>query len=1302
MKETGNWIVALTLWMVGLTAVVAQPAFRRLGLADGLRVGTVSDLKEDERGFVWMGTSRGLVRFDGSSATVFDRRTCPSLPGSVVTKVLDDGHGGFWLQTSGGICHFDRRTLSAEQLHPVDRDGHRVEDAVLYEVRDGGKLYLASGSDVYLCDPENNGRCTLLVVRPLGMDRRYAPALLGDGSGGLWLGFPNRGIWHGDGRRAPVLLGEHAHTPLQLVDYSADTLMVGTLTRGVWMMNKHTGESRKLGIPDQSDDNIFAHAFLRVSKREWWIGTETGIYVMRDGAVGEHLSYDAYDPLSISDDCVRSLLMDSRGGVWVGTEKGGVCYMPSGTDGIRRSVSGSRCQWLHGRHVTALAETSDGTLWVGTDDGGLSGTGPAATKNWPLTSPHVKALLARGHELWVATYTGGLNVIDTKTGQVRWYGKTSAPGSLKNQEDVCLTEDSSGRLWVGTTTDVFGFDDRTEQFTPIEGVEGWVEDLVADGANGLWIATRKQGLLHYDIHQKTLKAYTYIEGDSSSVCRGSLTCLLIDHDGRLWIGSAEDGLCMMDRQTGRCRHMDETNGLPEGAVCSLQEDADGDIWVSTTYGLALLDVEKWTTGGVWCRRHWQDDAGFSPRASLLTSKGELCWGCTNGFVSFVPSALLRPSPVYTPLVTDVFFPQGGTDGFLTPAALDVEDGELVMRQGSATFGVRLSALDYVSGNGGKMEYRLLGSGSDGWVTVLPGGTAQWTDLRQGRYELVARYAADGRTWSDEVVCLHIHVLPPWWLTTWAWVLYALLAAALAWIIWKWMRRRRLAELQRERREWEAKAKDESVRARINFFTHVAHEIRTPVSLIRASVEQGVTEENQGMLERNVDRLTNLVNTLLEFRRMESDVQPVVCSEVDVTATIRSVLESFSPMIQQKGLLVSNPKTSDIYAECDEQALQTILTNLLSNAVKYAEKHISVDVHIDSEDVVLTVWNDGQPIEPELCERIFEPFVKGEHADNPTSTGIGLSLVRLLVKKMQGSVDVCSDDKGTAFTIRLRKIQTQPLFTPDGESNADPFVTQSTTPSSVSLLIVEDNDDMRDYLRRQFSSVYNVLTASDGQEAWALLSQTDVSLIVSDVMMPRMDGFELCRRIKSTLLTCHIPVVLLTAKTTEQEHVQGYGYGADAYVDKPFSTGVLMAQVESILLNRKRQQKHFLSATPLVEPKPESKSEEPIMVLTELDQKFADRLNAYISEHLSEEDFNIDALASHMSMSRRNFHRKMKALSGCTPGDYIHACRMRRAGELLATRRYRVGEVGLLVGFHSMAHFSRAFQKYYGVTPSNYS
>lgn len=1274
---------------------------------------TINSIYQDSLGFMWFATNRGLVRFDGSNVKEYNRQNVDAQKGLLnsnrIYSIKGGADGCMWLRTGDGIVIFHPE---AETFLPLELKwkGQQLSGISYQQFDANGHALLKTANGVFEYDTKNQKLICLNTTLEDEPEVEVS-AVCYDRYNNIWLGYPNRGIYRYDKARQTVsMVCPNPHVPIIIGDYSADSLIFGTINKGVFIMSKRTGGSRKLSIPDNVNDNIFPTGFCTVSDHEAWISSESGIYILCNGQVADHLQHSNNDLFSLSSNKVSSIWRDRQGGIWAGTRTAGINYYSPNANKIRLYYPCNRFPGFQGSHITSLVEDNEGNVWVGSEDEGLfcmvanGTTQHFTTATLPqLRANHITSLLMKNDELWVGTYTGGLSVLDTRSAQWRHYEKTKDDGSLKNNEENCLLVDDEGRLWIGTTTHLFLYNDERRDFRLIDGIEAWINDVVDDHAGNLWIATAQHGLLCYRKSDGRVTSFTHQPHSSSSLCFGGLSCLFVDEKGQLWIGSDEDGLCVLDNKRQQFSRIGKDEGLTGGEVCKIMADDEGCVWVSTAEGLSKLDVETFRV--IQTLDNNQGLLGgrqFYSRSGMKTRNGELYWGCTNGYIAFHSEDIRQQQQTNPPVATEVKYSQenGGT--------LQQGDGAvcLTLPYNEAAFRTQLSARDYEHGNTGVFQYRLEGYDNE-WQTCDRRTVVTYNNLPPGSYLLYARYSAEGLTWSEAKTVIRVKVLPPWWGTWWALVLYLLLVAASCVFAIRYMKKNKAKAIAQQRKEWEKQQEEESMEARINFFTNIAHEIRTPVSLIKLSVEQmedeGVKTKGMEVLNRNTTRLTELVNELLEFRRWEVSTSPLHPVELDVCHLLKLTTDNFAPTIEKKGIAVGLHGVDCTHTVLtDEKALTIILTNLVGNATKYCRQTIDVSVKERDGNVVMHFSNDGPSIPAEIREHLFEPFVKSESEHN--STGLGLALVKLLAEKIGAQISYSSTDATTCFTLSIpvttRGKQTSSSNSPVVSDEVIPQATAETDSATPTIMIVEDNDDLRTFLSERLSDKYRVLTATDGQEGWKLLQEQEADVVVSDVMMPRMDGFELCGRIKSHIATCHVPVVLLTARTTEPDHIKGFKTGADAYMDKPFSVRQLQAQLESLLLNRQLQRRRWLNQ----ETQTDTTQEESVkseMFTSPIDQQFYQKLTDYINSHMSDEDFNIDLLAQHMNMSRSNFHRKMKALFGTTPGDYVFMNRMRRAAQLLAEGRLRVGEVASEVGFQSVSHFSRAFLKQYGVQPSNY-
>lgn len=1269
----------------------------------------INSIYQDSLGFVWMATNQGLVKFDGSNVKEYKRQNIDAQKGKLgsncIYSIRRADHESVWLRTEDGIVVFNPENESFLPLE-LTWNGQKLQDISSMQLGTNGHALLKTRSGIFDFDTQTHELVHLNTTLENKPDIEVSAICL-DRHNSIWLGISNRGICRYDkNRHTARLIGSNPHVPIIISDYSADSLIFGTINHGVFIMSKRTGVSRKVAIPDKADDNIFATSFCMVSDQELWISSESGIYILHNGKIIHHLQHSSSDPFSLSSNKVTTLWLDQHGGIWAGTRNAGINYYSPSANKIHLYYPCNRFPGFLGTRITSLAEDNEGNVWSGSEDEGLfcrmtDGTVKHFTiATLPqLHANHITCLRMRNEELWVGTYTGGLSVFNMRSGLWRHYEKTPEEGSLKNNEDNCLLVDDEGRMWIGTTTHLFLYDEQKDCFILTEGIREWINDIIDDHEGNLWLATSHGGLICYRKCDGQVFTYTHQPKSSSSLCFGTLSCLHLDVDGKLWIGSNEDGLCVLDRKRRQFHHIDSSNGLAGGMICAMISDDDGSIWISTTEGVSKVDRESLNVLQTLHNRQGLLNRQFYPRACMKAHNGELFWGSTNGYIAFYPEDIEQQQRTFSPVATEVSFTQD------KHGTLERFNGRLrlTLPYSESAFRTILSARDYERENTGIFQYRLDGFEKE-WQTCDGHPVVSYNQLPPGQYTLYARYSTDGLTWSEDVTIMEVKVLPPWWGTWWAFILYILLLGAIAFWAFHYARQSRIKAIAKQRDIWESQRKEESMKARIDFFTNVAHEIRTPVSLIKLSVEQmkDTRGKVKGMdvLNRNVKRLTELVNELLEFRRWEASALPLNSQILDLGHLVKITTETFAPTFEKKKVDVClQDMKSAIQVRADEKALSTILTNLVGNAAKYCNHHIDIRVEEQDGRAIVEVENDGTPVPTEIRKRLFEPFVKGE--GNQMSTGLGLSLVKLLADKIGATVHFCGTDEQTIFTLSL------PLYSADTDiyqksDLRDAPVSDKENETTACILVVEDNDDLRNFLQERLSEHYHVLTSIDGQDAWNLLQGQDVDVVVSDVMMPKMDGFELCGKIKSQITTCHIPVVLLTARTTEPDHIKGLKIGADAYMDKPFSAQQLLAQIESIILNRRLQHKRWLSLVAQTDTQSGVEESRAEIFTNPIDQQFHQQLNEFIDSHMSDDEFNIDLLAQYMNMSRSNFHRKMKALFGTTPGDYVFMVRMQRAAALLSEGRLRVGEVAAEVGFQSVAHFSRTFLKQYGVQPSNYA
>lgn len=641
--------------------------------------------------------------------------------------------------------------------------------------------------------------------------------------------------------------------------------------------------------------------------------------------------------------------------------------------------------------------------------------------------------------------------------------------------------------------------------------------------------------------------------------------------------------------------------------------------------------------------------------------------------------------------------------------------ELVLQPDQNSFSFRVAALDFQAPRMNQIMYKLDGF-DDEWLPVGESPVVSYSNLWYGNYTFRVKASNSDGVWNENEVSLIVRILPPFYLTIWAYCVYVLLIIGCSlYAVW-YFKQRSNYKHRRQMEKFEQEKEREIYHAKIDFFTNVAHEIRTPLTLIKGPLENIIlkkkvdaeTREDLNIMKQNTERLLNLTNQLLDFRKTESQGFRLDFAKCNITEVLKETHLRFTSLAKQKGLefTLQLPET-DFYAHVNQEAFTKIISNLLNNAVKYSEHYIHVSLEVTEGDEsnvfrIRTV-NDGVIIPREMREEIFQPFVRfNEREDGKvtTGTGIGLALSRSLAELHQGTLAMGEEENSNTFCLTLPIVQDMTItLTPETKAEPEPV---SEVPVEVeqgekkdnrpTVLVVEDNPDMRAFVVRQLSKEYAVLSAVNGAEALKMLDGNYVNLVVSDVVMPVMDGFELCKTIKSDLNYSHIPVILLTAKTNIQSKIEGMELGADAYIEKPFSVEYLQACASNLIQNREKLRRTF-AQSPFVAAN--------TMALTKADEDFIKRLNEVILANLNNPEFSMDDIADSLNMSRSNFYRKIKGVLDLSPNEYLRLERLKKAAQLLKEGEGRVTEICYMVGFNSPSYFAKCFQKQFGVLPKDF-
>lgn len=1283
--------------------------FRHYTISEGLSVNAVYSIMQDSKGRMWFGTIDGLHSFDGNRIRVWRDAQIATLGPYIYTVFEHDRH--LYVGSDEGLSLFDLRMESFSEFDVRTEAGEGIRTPVRHVMKDSkGNLWISTlGQGVFRYNPQQGK--LFQYVAPGKSISDFVYSVTEDSSGTIWLATQDAGI----GRYIvskdvfqPIVSNLHKSIRVIFED-SQHNLWAGSSTEGLFRVDKSAKQLVPAVKPFGDNRPLQVRKIVEKSIGVLMFASDEGLTEYNTGT-GEvtSLKVDSKYPDGLNDNYLHDLFIDREGSLWIGTYFGGVNYV-SATGNNYKHYNRKNSQ-LDARIVSVFAKADSDNLWIGTDDAGVfywnrrdntfksyySATGKSAP-----SYHNIHALMQDGDKLYIGMYMGGLDILNLKTGTFKNYKAMPSPYSLYSSEIYALYKDRRNQIWVGTTQGLNRYDAENDRFIRVYEVKSAdVSCILEDSEGYLWVCSLNNGIFRFNYQEQEWKHFRHSSEEGHGLITDQIVTACIDEKGGLWFGTYGNGLMKYDYKSGTFARVD----LPSYIRVVHKIIADkGHLWFTTNNGLYCYDPEKEETKSYNKYDGLQENL-FLPNSGIQLPDGTIMVGGINGFNEFHPDKIRHNSQVPAVILTDFqLFNQPVKIGSEhSPLSMSVTYSDhLTLRHEHSMFSFTAVTLSYTNPSKNLYRYKLDGFEKE-WTETDAPPRVTYTNLPAGNYVFrVSASNADG-VWNKDAVALPIKILPPWWRSTPMIFAYVLIViGSLVYVFYRINRkhRKRIAVLTME--------KDKEIyQSKIEFFTHIMHEIRTPLTLILAPLEN-VMQMNGTIkdalpklqtIERNGKRLLTLVNQLMDFRKVESGRMNLTLTVADIKTLLANVYQRFqlSAEMKQIELITSMPEDA-CYVKVDPEAFTKIVSNLLSNALKFTRTHIWIDLMVNAGGKVeLRVKDDGQGIPAKDREKIFMPFyqvAENRKADS-VGTGIGLSLVKKLVDMMNGELALESEPgKGTAFIVRFNA-ETPPEETPEAERP------ETTLPSAAEavgntgqyhILVVDDNRDLRDYLQSLLSD-YRVTCASDGQEAWDLLPKIMPDLIISDVMMPVMSGIQLCRKVKETLSVSHIPVILLTAKATTDDYVEGFDSGADIYIEKPFSADVLKAQIGSLFKNRERSRREFKS-----EPMASSAG----MSCSKLDAAFMEKVAKIVEERMADPDFTIDILAQEAGISRSGLFNKLKAIAGMTPNDYVRLIRLKKAAVLLAEEGLSSSEACFQVGFSSPSYFAKCFQTQFGVSPTGF-
>lgn len=1319
MYTKPNKLFFLLFLLYSLTTVCHSQSytFKHYQVENGLSYNSVICSLQDKKGFLWFGTKDGLNRFDGYTFKIF--RNDPDNPKSIgsnfIHSLYEDKTQTIWVGTLTGLYKYNPLQESFSLVPPSK--GKDVRDVRLDSK--GNVWYIAG---LVLCRyNEKTGKNSIYQTRPhLGVTSVSINA-----KDDIWVsstdGFIQKYNPATDSFTNYNLFDKSEPAISNWIEKVYDTekgfLLVGTSSQGIKVFDTKTLTYKELLTSNPDQTAIYARDFIASGNDEFWMATESGLFIynMKTGKY-TNLRNKFNDPYSISDNAVYTLCKDKEGGIFAGTYFGGVNYYAKEFTSFDKFFPQASGNSLSGYAVKEICSDKNGNLWIGTEDAGLNKLDPKTgifehfKPNGSKTSiahTNVHGLLATGNELWIGTFEHGLDVMDIRTSKViRHYQVGTAPNQLKSNFIESILKTKSGEILIGSSYGLYRYNKDSDDFSLLNEVPGNLhyQFLMEDRSGNVWAGSLRDGLYIYNLHDKRSISYKFEENNPKSISSNAINSIFQDSKGIIWVAT-ENGLNRFNEKDRNFTRYNSKNGFQSNVFYRVLEDKRNNLWISTSGGLISFSPDGIIKSYTRSNGLLSDQFNYS--SAFMDKAGRMYFGSVKGMISFLPDQFTKNQFVPPIYITgfQVYNKELQIGKKNTPLTQSINfTNQLKLSHSQSTFSIDFAALGFTAPE--MTEYTYMMEGLDkSWTYLKTNRKVYFTNLSPGTYTFKVKATNSSGVWNPHVAMLKIIISPPYWASPVAYLLYFITMVTVIYYGIKYYHRWISDKNKRKIERWESKKETELYQAKIEFFTYVTHEIRTPLTLIKGPLEEVIRhaeavpqlKENLTTMEKNTNRLIELTDQLLGFRKTEIKGFNLSFVNVNINDILKENCSRFKTAIEHKKLelTVDLPQTP-LYAYADLEALNKIFTNLIDNAVKYSRNEISVQLIAYDKNFVISVTSDGKVIPENFQEKIFEPFFRMSNAGSERGNGIGLPLARSLTELHEGTLQLKNEDKKYntfVLTLPIRHEQEFKISLTETNPIAKSITQKKDSINCPTILIVENNTEIRTFIADKLVKNFVVLQAGNGQEALDILKEKSAHLIISDIMMPVLDGIELCRAVKENLEYAHIPVILLTAKNTLQSKIEGLEVGADAYLEKPFSPDHLLTQISNLLAGRDKIKNYFASS-PLVHIKS--------MAYNKADEAFLETLYEAIHKNLDNKSLDVDQLADIMHMSRPTLYRKIKAISNLSPHELINITRLKRAAELLVEGNHKILKISAMTGFSSQTQFGRSFLKQFGMTPSEYA
>ena len=1357
----------LPLLMSPALAQEKELAFRHLSISDGLSQSSVISITQDQKGLLWFGTRDGLNKYDGHEFTVYKHQQQDSLSisNNDILEVVTDSQGDLWIGTFNGLNRYDYRGDRFISYYNQKGDSTTLSDNSIWAICEAsnGDIWVGTAQGLNRFN-KRTGSFERFYHEPkntASLSHNYVLDLFEDKDGFLWVATA-RGLnrinisTKGEVSFTRYLHQEgnpHSLSDNHLQSIAADqkgNLWIGTKNGGLNYFDKRSGRFRtyrhQSGVPHSISSNDI-RSLVYDQQGRLWVGTYAGLNLMDpEKGTFRRLTSQKDNPHSLRKNSVKSIFLDAHGSLWVGTYYGGVSMLDPQNSNFKNYKYTSSPTGLSFDVVSALVEGAEGKIFIGTEGGGVNVLDRQSDKITHLqwgdgSKQNIKSLYLKGKkELWVGTFNAGLHLLDLEKGTVEVYqAKREDPFTISDNNVYAITPLNDSLYWIGTHGGGLNlFNKKNGQFQAIqENAEtqlssNFIRNLEVDAKGNLWVGTQYglNFLSAENIRKRNFTFQRYFFDETRQTGEDVLT-IFEDSRSRIWVGTNETGLHLFDPETRKFvpLKLSAWPQLSSEVVHGIREDGHHNLWISSNQGLLCFNPSDSSI------RLFDESNGlisneFNNGSCLRTKDGQMYFGSFKGLTRFHPDSLSMNR--YTPPVVLTDFKlsgqsaQAGRGGQVLVHNI-ADTRELSLEYDQAIFSIEFAMPNYINPVKNQYAYRLKGLEEE-W-NISKSNQATYTIQKPGTYTFEVKGANSDGFWNPQPTILTIHVNPAPWRTWWAFLCYGLVIIVALYLLVQVLLSRYQLKHELELEHMSRERQNSLNQMKLQFFTNVSHEFRTPLTLILGPLEEMISNYRGSNslykqlvpIQKNANRMLRLIDQLMDFRKYENNHLQLKAAEGNIVDFVKEVYLSFT---QYAGLhqfaYTFHCEQEEIRVWYDRDKMERVIFNLISNAFKYTPDGGSIQVVVQQLNgkVEIAVKDSGVGMAPEHMERIFERFYEvGQYESAFTTkykrgTGIGLALAKGIMDLHAGEIKVESTlHQGSTFRVQLlqgsqhlREDQMMKQF--KGSDDVSQYEISDYLPENAEvdgpvdpkkgaskILVVEDNEDVRHYLKSIFCREYHVVEAANGKEGLEKVEEEEPDLVLSDVMMPEMDGITFCSRMKQAIQTSHIPFILLTARTSLLFKHEGLETGADDYINKPFNVKELQIKVRNLISSRRILKEKFSSES-VIRPSD--------IAVTSLDEELLEKALQIVEDNISNELFDVATFSEELGVSRTMLFTKIKAWTNLTPNEFLRVMRMKRAAQLLAQNKLTVAQVGYKVGFKNPKYFSKCFQRHFNETPTAYA